>query len=249
MTRFEAGEMPWGKHTSQRLRLWSTSKTILAAPGGISAGSPSNKKSGPNWTTGRLVPFTNRLILTWAEWPPTLENALMDVLLLQNARAYASLHSLQLAELLGFGIHGSIWVAENKPRGGQTAVKAHHSIEPYLREREAYEFLKAQQVSQILEFHVPQLVRADDDLRVIEMTIVIRPFVLDFASAYLESAPEFSPEIWAEWEAEKCEQFGARWPRVQRVLEALENLGLQMMDVSPNNIAFPNQSDDFREIP
>jgi hypothetical protein len=41
---------------------------------------------------------------------------------------------------------------------------------------------------------------------VIEMTIVSRPFVLDFAGAYLDSPPEFSAEIWSEWEAEKRDQ-------------------------------------------
>lgn len=37
----------------------------------------------------------------------------MEEILIQNARAYASRHQLQLAERLGFGIHGIIHV----PRG------------------------------------------------------------------------------------------------------------------------------------
>lgn len=84
----------------------------------------------------------------------------------------------------------------------------------------------------------PKLVRFEDDLLVIEMTIVTRPFVLDFASAYLDYAPEFSDEIWAEWEAEKREQFENRWPTVQSVLVALEAKGIYIVDVSPSNIAF-----------
>ena len=40
------------------------------------------------------------------------------------------------------------------------------------------------------------------------------------------------------WEAEKREQFGTHWPRVQAVLEALEALDIHMVDVSPSNIAF-----------
>jgi hypothetical protein len=50
--------------------------------------------------------------------------------------------------------------------------------------------------------------------------------------------PEFSEEIWAEWEAEKREQFGARWWTVQAVMGAFEDLGVRLVDVSPNNIAF-----------
>jgi hypothetical protein len=107
-----------------------------------------------------------------------------------------------------------------------------------MRERLAYERLKAAQVSNVLGFRVPQLIGADDDLRVIEMTIVARPFVLDFAAAHLDVRPHFPEEIWADWEAEKREQFEARWPTVQKVLDAFEELGIYLLDVSPGNIAF-----------
>jgi hypothetical protein len=70
------------------------------------------------------------------------------------------------------------------------------------------------------------------------MSIVTRPFVLDFAGAYLDRRPDFSEEIWAEWESAKREQFDVRWPRVQAVLTALEALDIYMVDVSPSNIAF-----------
>jgi hypothetical protein len=72
------------------------------------------------------------------------------------------------------------------------------------------------------------------------MTIVDRPFVLDFAAVYLEKRPEFPPEIWAEWEAEKREQFEDRWPIVLEILNAFEEIGMYLTDVSPANISFPN---------
>ena len=114
----------------------------------------------------------------------------------------------------------------------------HHDAEPYARERSVYERLREAGISQILGFHVPQLIRVDDELQVVEMTIVTRPFVLDFAGAYLDFPPEFPEEIWADWETEKREQFEARWPTVQAVLGALEDLEIHMVDVSPSNIAF-----------
>jgi hypothetical protein len=52
--------------------------------------------------------------------------------------------------------------------------------------------------------------------------------------------PEFSEEAWAEWEAEKREQFERRWPKVQEVLGVLKELGVHMVDVSPSNVAFPD---------
>ncbi len=161
-----------------------------------------------------------------------------EQILIENAQNYASCQHLHLAERLGFGIHGIILVAENNFKVGKTAIKVHRSVEPYLRERDAYERLKQVGVSEIIGFHVPQLIRFDDELRVIEMSIVTRPFVLDFAGAWLDVPPEFSEETWADWEAEKKGQFENRWPEVQTVLGALEELDIHMVDVSPSNIAF-----------
>jgi hypothetical protein len=157
---------------------------------------------------------------------------------IKNARAYAARHQLLLVERLGFGIHGSVHVVEDKIKGDRQAIKAHHAAEFYLRERAAYELLRSAGVSEVLGFHVPQFLRADDELQVIEMTIVTRPFVVDFAGAYVGAPPEFSEEVWAEWEAEKREQFGARWRTVRAVMDAFEDLGVHVVDVSPNNIAF-----------
>ena len=160
--------------------------------------------------------------------------------ILKNALAYAAQHQLKLAERLGFGVHGIIFVAEHKSKSGKTAIKAHRELEPYLRERAVYERLKQTWVTELVGFNVPQFIGADDGLRVIEMSIVTRPFVLDFAGAYLDAPPEFPDEVWAEWEAEKREQFETRWPAVETVLAALEELDIYMLDVSPSNIAFHN---------
>ena len=162
-----------------------------------------------------------------------LEDAFM-----QNALTYAARHELRFAERLGFGVHGIIHVAEQKLRGGKTALKAHHETDPYPRKRETYERLRRAGVTEILGFNVPQFIRADDELSVIEMTIVARPFVLDFAGTCLDRRPDFSEEAWAVWESEKREQFDVRWLVVLRVLAALEEFGIYMLDVSPGNVAF-----------
>ena len=75
-------------------------------------------------------------------------------------------------------------------------------------------------VTSILGFNNPELVGSDDDLRV------------------LDARPEFPNEVWAEWEAEKQEQFEERWPTVQAVLGAFEELRIYLLDVSPGNIEF-----------
>jgi hypothetical protein len=162
----------------------------------------------------------------------------MNERLIPNAALYASQRGLELAEILGSGKDGIVLVAKHKGRPADVAIKVLRWDEAYLPEKLAYERLKKLGVSRVLDFNVPQLVGSEDALRVIEMTIVKTPFVLDFAGAHLDARPEFSGEIWADWEAEKREQFEDRWPQVLRVLDAFEALGVYLLDVSPSNITF-----------
>ena len=81
------------------------------------------------------------------------------------------------------------------------------------------------------------------------MEVVKRPFVLDFAGAYLDSAPDYSAEVLADWRIDKQEQFGRWWPEVELILASLERYGVFMVDVSPNSIAFSQSQpeSDFRD--
>ena len=161
-----------------------------------------------------------------------------DELLIQRASQYAVSRNLQLAERLGFGIHGIVYSAENKVVHGKTAIKVLRESEFFERELEAYYRLREDRVEKVLGFHVPALVDYDDELCAIEMTLVTRPFVLDFAGAYLDHMPEFSQEIWDDWDQQKRDQFGARWPMVENVLAELRRFDIYMVDVSPSNISF-----------
>ena len=59
----------------------------------------------------------------------------------------------------------------------------------------------------------------------IQMTIVKRPFVLDFASAHLDRRPDFDEEIWDNWEEDIREKFENRWPTVKKSSLRLKNMG------------------------
>lgn len=162
----------------------------------------------------------------------------MDDILEQRSAAYAKQREVTFSELLGCGIHGMVRVAENNENLGPFAVKIHRYENAYLRERTIYQRLRELKMVKIRDFNVPQLLGWSDESLAIEMTIVVRPFVLDFAGAWLGAAPDFSPEAWADWEAEKQELFGDRWSAVLRVLAELKACGIYMLDVSPTNIAF-----------
>lgn len=162
----------------------------------------------------------------------------MDEDIIENAETYAARRDSRLAGRLGFGIHGIVFAVEGNGHPGAAALKVHYSAEPYFRERDAYRRLEEESVMEICNFRVPQLIGCDDVLLALEMTIVKPPFVLDFAGAYLDFAPEFSDEIWEEWKRKNEEQFGSDWPKAQIILGALQDLGIHMHDPSPSNIRF-----------
>jgi len=155
-----------------------------------------------------------------------------------RAEQYCQSRDLTIIHRLGFGVHGRVFATQNHVNGEQSALKSFEREPHYQRERDIYLRLRSLGVMNICGSVVPQLLEYDDELWVIEMTIVARPFVLDFAGAYLGHPPDFSEEVLEEWESEKRDQFGSRWPEAQRILNELESIGVYMADVNPGNIAF-----------
>ncbi len=95
------------------------------------------------------------------------------------------------------------------------------------------------QVTDVNGFAVPALLWADDAQWVIEMEIVSPPFVLDFASAYLDEQPDYPEDVMQRWVDEKAEQFGAdRWSIVESVMAKFGGMGIYLADVKPGNISF-----------
>ena len=158
--------------------------------------------------------------------------------LIRRLEEYARHRQLRLLEPLGSGVHGIVFAAESQLQFSVSALKAHESLSGYTRERDAYLHLQRFEVESILGCNLPALLDFNDELQIIEITIVKRPFVLDFAGAYLFQPPDFPEEVMAEWRAEKREQYGERWPDVQAILRELERLDIHMIDVNPGNISF-----------
>lgn len=155
-----------------------------------------------------------------------------------RAETYAHQHRLALAEELGAGMHGIVFAALSQSTGGKVALKVFERQREYRRERDVYFRLRENEITTIRGCRVPELLRHDDERFIIEMTIVTRPFVLDFAGAYLDYPPDFSDEVIADWHVEKREQFESKWPEVLAILGVLEEYGIFMVDVNPGNISF-----------
>ncbi len=157
---------------------------------------------------------------------------------------YCRRHNCELVsgEDLGFGVHGSVFTCV-RPTSTRNALKVHERLEPYRVERDVYLRLRDLGIDQIQGHNVPQLIDNDDELLVIEMSVVVRPFVLDFGGAYLDRAPDYDEEILEEWRRDKEEQFEENWPKAESILAELRRYGIYVADVNPGNIGFVERID------
>ncbi len=147
---------------------------------------------------------------------------------------YVTARKLQLKHSLGFGKDGTVFSTTTG-----TAVKVFQSREPYTSERDCYIRLAEHGVVEVLGHQVPEMIAWSDLLLVIEMSMVSPPYILDFASARLDHAPDFPPEVLEQWEMDRLEEFGANWSRVRLIIEFMrEQYDIHLTDVHPRNITF-----------
>ncbi len=154
---------------------------------------------------------------------------------------------LKADQTLGFGVHGTVFACARHGFPARTAVKVHDRSEPYYRERDAYLRLRDRHIESIQGHNVPQLIDYDDELWVVEMTIVVRPFVLGFGMAYLDHPRAFEAELLVQWRREKEEQFEENWPKAASILAELRRYGIHVADVNPGDIGFLERTthDDY----
>ena len=103
-------------------------------------------------------------------------------------------------------------------------------------------------IEEVAGHQVPRVIAADEDFLTIEMTIVDPPFLLDFASARREEdLPDFSEDVWQDWQQHKVEIFGENWPQTLRVISEFNRLtGLTLLDIHPGNIRFASDASPYR---
>jgi len=160
----------------------------------------------------------------------TLRNQLKSV-----AAEYAQERGKYLTRFLGDGNDGAVWETSNS-----TAVKALERRDSYVRERDAYLRLRDHEVNEVRGFAVPFLIDYDDTKQVVEITVVFPPCIIDFAKAYVDRTPDYTPEVLRDWKNEAAEMFDSdnEWEEVERLLHALEVQGIFYFDAKPGNIRF-----------
>ena len=144
-----------------------------------------------------------------------------------NAEEYAKLKSLTTEKVFGYGQEGYI-LQTNKA----TAVKAFYYEAHYRHELEIYEYLERWEIRTAAGFHIPELVAHHDQLKVIEITVVSPPFVVDFVGARIDEPFEREDE----WLESTMELFESEWDRVKIAIMVLEDHGIYLSDIHPGNI-------------
>jgi hypothetical protein len=155
-----------------------------------------------------------------------------------KALAYTTKKGLYLGRLLGSGREGSVWEVTDKNGIHSWAAKFHYELLPCARESACYHRLRELDLRKIGELHIPQLITSDNEWLVIEMTLVARPFLLDFASVRLDVDPDFTEEAMVDWEEILRERFEDDYPQVLRIIALLRLHGIHMTDVHPGNLCF-----------
>lgn len=165
-----------------------------------------------------------------------------DNQLFGNVREYCKSKNIRVLrqDSLGHGSDGAVWRT-----GVPTAVKAIYKERNYQTERECYRRLAG--VNIINGLHVPILEGFNDKLKVIEISIVQPPYLLDFGKAWLDRPPIdfYDPQLISNSMQGWRELFGKHWPQVSTTLYLLRSkFGIYYTDPRPGNINFGDDDDD-----
>ncbi len=151
-----------------------------------------------------------------------------------KANEYAEEKGMILqAEPLGWGYDGIV-VSTNK----RSAIKAFKYKELFRKELAVYLRLTERDLTSIHEFVIPRMLGYCARRWLIEMEIVEPPFIVDFASAYLDTPPDYDDELLETEERKRREEFGDNWSKVTILLANLRRHGIYLVDANPRNIAF-----------
>jgi hypothetical protein len=144
-----------------------------------------------------------------------------------------------LVKQLGWGNEGLVYATTSK-----TAIKVYLHENLYKNEKRVYERLSENSVTSVHGFSVPIFVAASDELRALEMTVVMPPFIIDFAGAYLDKRPPYAydEEIMESWEEAGREQFGdERWSKAKSVMAVFAGMRIYLNDVHNRNLIFDDE--------
>jgi hypothetical protein len=130
---------------------------------------------------------------------------------------------------------GSVWVSDR-----ESAIKVIRNRKNYADELESYRRLQQGGVHELCGFAVPWLIGCDDTLQVIEMSIVQKPYLLDFGKVHFDGDHRRAfdgGDLARERVVARSRYSAAEWSRVAMLLHILESkYGIYYVDPRPTNI-------------
>jgi hypothetical protein len=153
----------------------------------------------------------------------------MELPFWERANAFLC-NDAKLGRKLGAGQEGYVWATSLG-----SAIKVFERERNFNTELKCYQILEGCAISEIDGFNVPQLLDFDDELWVVEMSVVAAPFLLDFGKCYF-CPPEYPSDAIKHY-SQQCEDyFGPFWPKVASAIYELERMGIWYVDAKPSNI-------------
>jgi hypothetical protein len=153
--------------------------------------------------------------------------------LYENAVKYCISSNTVITTELGHGTQGIVYQTQRN-----TAIKVYSLKQGYERERNVYIRLKERGIDFIQRLALPRIRTWDDNLLILEMSIVHVPCMLDFGGAYLDYLPEHlnRDDVWFK---DKQIEFGDNWEEAMSVIREIEHRAdLWLADINTGNIKF-----------
>ena len=230
------GFMPSGRRTRRRKTWPSILMTMSPDTSGSWRGSSAIRKVSHTWRSGQRpqLPSSQRPTSVEKGGIPKAGRSMNEVPNDPQAIAelYLGLNSASVEDRYGSGKDGTVFASSRN-----TAVKVHAYRDRFEKEVQVYERLASEGVTQVLGANVPKLIQFHSELMVLEITVVKRPFVIDFATSSLDMPPDFTDEVWQVWREQREEEFGSYWPHAARIFDYLKKRhGIWHLDFSPRNV-------------
>lgn len=155
-------------------------------------------------------------------------------LIFEKANKYSNAHGFDIIQEIGHGTQGIVYQTSVN-----TAIKVYDLFDGYARERDVYFRLKRRSLDCIRSFKIPRILDSDDNLFILEMSIVHTPCILDFGGAYLDDIPGHIQLRDEEWELSKKEEFGENWDEAKAIIKEIEfKADIWLVDINTGNIKF-----------
>lgn len=154
----------------------------------------------------------------------------------RRLQIYTTNRQLTILSPLGHGQDGNVWQSDRN-----TAVKVLFREDSYFNELVCYERLAERNVTKVRGCEIPKVRDFDDELLVLEITIVEPPYVLDFGKCKVDYKHDHSADAMAALDEKIVDCWGEEEAVIVRsIVRVLAGHGIYYPDPNRGNINLKN---------